>query len=382
MWINCLFRYWRNPHSAARVAGARPGTVRLRVEALEDRALPSSYTAASVSDLIADINAANQAGGANTITLVAGTTFALTAANATTADGSTGLPQIAANNDLTILGNGATIARSTAPGTPAFRLFDVAGTASLQLSNVTLQGGLALGPGGASSEGGAIYNQGTVDLKSVAVQGNIAQGSPGAFAGQTGQTAAGGGIYSAGALTLEGNSIVRNNQALGGNGVDGGTFYGRGGGGIGQAGGNGGDGLGGGIYVGAGTAVLNGVSLTGNTAQGGVGGQGGAGDRPGAGGNGGNGFGGGLDAAGGTVTLLNTSVTSNAAKGGADGQGGISMIRHYTGSNGNPGLGEGGGLYLDAAAVAFLDLFTQSNFKKNHASTSGANIDGSYTTYP
>ncbi len=61
---------------------AHRGT-RLVLEHLEDRTLPSSYTAASVSDLIADISAANTAGGANTITLTAPTTspYALTTAN-------------------------------------------------------------------------------------------------------------------------------------------------------------------------------------------------------------------------------------------------------------------------------------------------------------
>ena len=51
----------------------------------------ASYTAASVSALIADINAANTAGGANTITLTAPTTspYVLTAVNNST-DGATG----------------------------------------------------------------------------------------------------------------------------------------------------------------------------------------------------------------------------------------------------------------------------------------------------
>jgi hypothetical protein len=37
--------------------------------------VPSNFTAANVSQLIADINAANQAGSSNTITLLAGKTF-------------------------------------------------------------------------------------------------------------------------------------------------------------------------------------------------------------------------------------------------------------------------------------------------------------------
>ena len=58
----------------------RPGT-RLVLEPLEDRTLLTSYTAATVADLIADINAANKAGGTNTIALTAPTSspYVLTA---------------------------------------------------------------------------------------------------------------------------------------------------------------------------------------------------------------------------------------------------------------------------------------------------------------
>jgi hypothetical protein len=220
--------------------------------------LPSGYTAATVSDLIADINAANAAGGSNTITLVGGNTVTLTAVDNTT-NGATGLPVIAANDNLTIAGNGDSIARSTASGTPAFRLFDVAGGGSLTLANLTLQGGLAFGAG-ASAEGGAIYNQGTLLLNGVTVQNNSAQGS----AGQdysAGQSAAGGGIYSSGALTLQGCTI-QNNQVVGGQG--GSSHY--------SIGGTGGTASGGGIYVAGGTADLTNVLFSSNTAQGGDGG--------------------------------------------------------------------------------------------------------------
>src|SRR5262249_4435361 len=137
--------------TAARQSRRRSPPRRLCLERLEDRYLPSSYTAATVADLIHDINAANAAAGANTITLAAGTTFVLSAVDNTT-DGATGLPVIAANDNLTIAGNGDTIARSTQNGIPAFRLLDVAAAGSLTLTNLTLQGGLAFG-GGASAEG-------------------------------------------------------------------------------------------------------------------------------------------------------------------------------------------------------------------------------------
>src|SRR6516164_7949670 len=173
MWLSELYQGWRACSARAR---RRPTlhrrSRRLTLEQLEDRTVPSSFTAASVSDL----NAANAAGGANTITLVAGTTFTLTAVNNTT-DGATGLPVIAANDNLSIVGNGDVIQRSTASGTPTFRLFDVASGASLALTNLTLQGGVAVThnfpvPGVPTSfyslaAGGAIFNQGSLSLDGV-----------------------------------------------------------------------------------------------------------------------------------------------------------------------------------------------------------------------
>src|SRR5262249_58871788 len=110
----CLLAGAPQRHRQARAHRPRPPASRGRA---------SSYTASTVSDLIADVTAANAAGGANTVTLVAGTTFTLTAVDNTT-DGATGLPVIAAKDNLTIIGNGDVIARSTANGTPAFRLLD------------------------------------------------------------------------------------------------------------------------------------------------------------------------------------------------------------------------------------------------------------------
>jgi hypothetical protein len=222
----------------------------LTLERLEDRTLPSSVTASTVTDLIADIKAANLAGGANTITLSPGTKFTLTAVDNTT-DGATGLPVIAANDTLTITGNGDTIERSTVAATPAFRLLDVAAGASLTLNNLTLQGGLAFGDG-VSAEGGAIYNQGTLLLNGVTVQNNTAEG----YSGIAGGFASGGGIYSNGSMTLQGCTI-RNNQAIGGDGrsILGGP----------------GNGVGGGVIVAGGTASLFSTTVEQNTAKGGKG---------------------------------------------------------------------------------------------------------------
>jgi hypothetical protein len=322
------------------------------VEQLEDRTIPSTYTAGTVSDLIADINAANAAGGSNTITLVAGTKFKLTAVNNTT-DGPTGLPVIAANDNLTIVGNGDVLKRSTTRGTPNFRLLDVAPGASLTLQSLTLKGGVDVeGPFGVGLGGGAIYNSGgTLSLYGVTIQNNLV----------TGAGAEGGGIYSKdGSLTMQ-NCIVRDNQAIGYNGPKGNTGY---------------AGRGGGIYIQGGTASLSNVTLDSNIVQGGKGGKGGKTPNsveksfhhfgPG---DGGDGLGGGLYVASGSVTLLNTSLSNNSATGGVAG-----------GTTATDGLGKGGGLYIAALASVSLDDFTVANTINNTASVTDPNIYGSYST--
>jgi hypothetical protein len=323
----------------------------LCIEQLEDRTLPSSYTAFTVSDLIADVNAANAAGGSNTITLAASTTFTLTAVNNTT-DGATGLPVIAANDNLTIAGNGDTLQRSTASGTPAFRLLDVAARGSLTLQNLTLQGGWSIDQSGPGL-GGAILNQGALTLNGVTVQNNTAQSTDGLlYSG-----GAGGGIWSSGALTLAGCTI-QNNQALGG------TFQ------------NGLAANGGGLYVDGGTASLTNVILSGNTAQGGNGANGFQDPEqrhPYPPGNGGDGLGGGMYVAAGTVTLRLSTVSGNAANGGA---GGVSL----KGQTAQAGVGEGGGLYLASGTAVSLDSFTKANVTNNSASTTHPDIAGSFKT--
>jgi hypothetical protein len=357
-----FFPSWLGNHFRRKV-NARSPAVRLFVEQLEDRTLPSSYTAASVTELIADINAANRAGGSNSITLVAGKTFTLTTVN-NTADDSTGLPVIAANDNLAIVGNGDTIERNTAAATPAFRLFDVAAGASLTLTNLTLQGGRTW------TSGGAILNRGNLNLSAVTVQNNVAQGftTYGASPVGHGTPAAGGAIYTSGLLTAL-DSIIRNNQALGGQGGDAG---------YGTFGGQGGDAFGGGIYVVVGTVTLTRVTVSSNSAQGGNGGRGGSQlnnwDRGGfPGGDGGRAFGGGLYVGGGTVTLTDDSVVRNVAQGGAGGHGGHGKPN---GAQGHPGFGQGGGLDVDPAALVYIDLFTRANIKQNHASTSDSDSAG------
>jgi hypothetical protein len=329
MWFNQWYRSWRKqPRNRSPVgSGCLPRKhVRLTVEQLEGRTLLSSYLAATVSDLIADINAANAAAaGSNTITLTAPTTspYMLTTVDNTT-DGANGLPQIANKDNLTIVGNGDTIERSTASGTPAFRLFDVNNSGSLTLQMLTLQNGLAFGTGSAA-EGGAIYNQGTLVLSAVTLQGNVAQGCSLCIKND-GSPAAGGGVWSGRSMTLENGTLVQNNRAIGGYGEQASQL---------SHGTPGGDGSGGGLYIASGTAYLTGVSINGNLALGGQGGD--FSYRvPLA-----NAFGGGLYVACGTVNLSGDTVNNNQATANSD----IMVV----GTNGNTSYG--GGLYVAGGTV-------------------------------
>lgn len=323
----------------------RSKTFRPRLESLEDRSVPATFTAGSVSELVAAVAAANQAPEADVISLTPGATYTLTAPGENDGANSTALPSIkAAGGPLTIDGNGATLERSTAPVTPYFRLLAVDQGATLRVEDLTVQGGHV-----PFSSGGGILNLGTLVLVGVTVQNNRAGGGYG--------DRGGGGIYSSGSLTVQGGAI-RDNWAVGSTGSS--------------------VAAGGGVYVAGGTADLNSVVVTGNVAQGATGQAGQAG---------GTARGGGLYVAYGTVQLRNVSVTENRAVGGAGGSGYSYWVYDDHDARkkyrvvvpaGPDGEGIGGGLYIESGAVT-LDAFTVANIKRNTAST-GRNIFGPYTT--
>jgi hypothetical protein len=316
--------------------------------------VPCTGTGGGTDGLVAAIVSAD-AGGGGTINLTAGCNYSFSQpfTNTGTEDladwyGPAALPAIASS--VAIQGNGATISRSGAAGTPAFRLFFVGanpsaaatpswatpGAGTLALSNLTVAGGLAQGGnggggggGGALGAGGAIYNQGTVLLSSVTLSGNSALGGSLASSG-TGQ--GGGGM---------GQSATTNTGAGFGSGFVAPANA--------PKGGAGGDGLitaGGGGGAGFGTSETGGaagVTLVGTPGPGGGPQTGTAGDGElGAGANGGDGGGGGGGTSGGLL-----------AAGAAGGNYGLGGSGGASGGGGGGGVGAGGGGAANGAGGGF-----------------------------
>lgn len=423
MWLSSQMRNWRHRVSSFRRHSPRRKRPNYGppIEALECRVLLTAYSAATAADLIADINAANKAGGANTITLTAPTTspFIMSAVNNTT-NGPTALPVIKKGDNLTIVTENG----STSPGFGDVidaaghgRLFAVASGASLTLKNVTLQNGGLFGAG-VSAEGGAVFNQGTLVLDSVMVQGNTAAGFPGSNfqknkPGGTGADAAGGAIWSNGSLTVQNGTVLQNNMALGGDGSQ--TQSGTG---------AGGKAFGGGIYIAGGTADISATTLGAYSTQFGNRAQGGAGLNTSSNA-GGAAYGGAVYVAAGTVTLSGDTVGSalfgasgeiqNVAQGGTEPPGyagaGLAygggiyvaagnvtlmndvVVGNVAGTLFNGGTfveyldGYGGGIFIASGATVSSDSFTVTNTFDNSDSSginfgTTANIDGKYIILP
>ncbi|MFQ6044359.1 MAG: hypothetical protein ACE5PV_26200 [Candidatus Poribacteria bacterium] len=92
------------------------------------------------------------------------------AGNGSDDTGPNGLPCV--TSKIVINGNGATIERLRATGTPDFRIFEVTSTGNLTLYDLTIQNGRIVAPnggangGGGGSFGGGIFNNGgTVKLQ-------------------------------------------------------------------------------------------------------------------------------------------------------------------------------------------------------------------------
>ena len=252
------------------------------------------------------INAANAGPGAEVITFAPG----LVSGGPATISLLTALAAL--SSDMNITGPGSSllrIQRSTAGGTPDFRIFTVAAGASINISLLTVSNGRLASGNTGQDNGGGIHNSGTLILVNSDVSNNT-----GDF---------GAGIYNLGSLTIIDTSIS-NNSSIGGPGA----------GILSTGSGNilnitsstvANNTLGGGIFIGSGTATINNSTVSNNTTQGSGGGilSGGlpstilnitnttiTGNRADSPGNTG-GVGGGIERLVGTVTLRNTIVAGN-----------------------------------------------------------------------
>ena len=187
-------------------AGLAPRRAQLLVvESLETRALLATFTVLNTGDtgtgtLRAAIEQANLSPAQNSITFAPSVSGTITLTSA--------LPELTSN--ISISGPGPstlTIARSTAPGTPAFRIFYVAAGQDVTISGLTMTGGsssaIVLPESGSlirsgvntdgvgpisESAGGGIYNAGTLAITDCSIVGNSASDD-------VGVPGMGGGIY-------------------------------------------------------------------------------------------------------------------------------------------------------------------------------------------
>lgn len=359
-----------------------PPRVRLCLEALEDRLVPTTTTltvaAGDTATLIADINAANTSGTPTTINLTQ-STYDFTSANNNTF-GPNALPAITGN--ITINGNGAVLMRDPSLGqnTP-FRLFYVSGDqvasatgsqstsqpiGSLTLENVTLEGGLAEGGssgtgGGGLGAGGAIFNQGNLTLNGVTVEQSAAVGGSSGSgtattSGTIGTTPASAGTFGAGGA---GSSSGSGGAGSFGGGGGSGTTVGAGGFGAGAGTstlGGGGLGAGGAIFNMYGTTTLINTTLASNIAQGG--------------GNGASGYGGAVFNLDGTLNVTSSTIAYNEATGG-----GAVYNLSYGSTTNSAGTAQGVPSTVTLTNSILADSFAGSDLVNDeNSSTAGAAV--------
>src|SRR5205085_2120922 len=124
---------------------------------------PINVPAGQVPALVAAINTAESSPGPDVIKLEGGTYTLTTENNSDGGVGFNGLPVI--NSEITLVGNGATIQRSSAGGTPNFRIFYVDGSATFDVRDLTIRGGVEI-------QGAGIRNFGLTILTNCAITGN------------------------------------------------------------------------------------------------------------------------------------------------------------------------------------------------------------------
>jgi CSLREA domain-containing protein len=184
------------------------------------------------------------------------------------------------SKSLTISGPGAkqlAVRRSSAAGTPQFRIFHISNHSLVSISGLTISNGHPAAPGGAISNEDA-----NLTITGCIISGNAGKGGDG-----------GGGIYNTGTLTVTETTIADNSSQFGGGGVrtNSGdvTIINS------TISGNSTDSLGGGISIVAGTLTVSNSTIFGNSVT--------------------NGTGGGIFSYNCTVTITSSTISGNSAKG-------------------------------------------------------------------
>ncbi len=297
-------------------------------------ACPPGSVDISASDTTALITAITDANGTPEADTICLTNSAYTfTTHHNTSNGPNALPAI--TSDITIIGNGATLARS---GSNNFRFFMVESTGTLTLEDVTLTNGNP----GSGYRGGNIRTHGTLTLNGVVLS--------------YGNSAYGGGLYatSGGSVTVEDSTITANTGTNGGGAyIDSGTAdftdtaitYNTGSSGA-------------GIFTNTGTTVtLHNITIAYNTASG---------------------WGGGIHNRGVLMVSAaegetNSSISNNTGSNGAGiSNNGGSATFIYTNIDGNTSTGSlGGGLHIPSGTVTIGVL---TNVRFNSSVTSGGGI--------
>ena len=282
------------------------------------------------------ITAANTRSGAESITFAP----ALTSGGAANIILVTALPDL--SSEISIFGPGAnrlTVARSSAGGTPNFRILSVQGGGTVAIYDLTIASGWL-----PNSVGGNIFNNGILLLTNCMVNG----GSTGFGVGT------GGGIFNnSGAILTLNNTTMTQNSANGGGAIlNAGTLTMIDSKLLSNVSNTGG---GGGIYS-SGTITLSNSMVSGNFAQGA-------------------GAGAGIFNNGGTATLTNSTISGNTAGNGAGGifNGGNLTLTNSTVS-GNSSANIAGGLYCGAGTITLLNSTVTNN--RSDSNNFGAETGG------
>ncbi|MCK6191119.1 Ig-like domain-containing protein [Pseudomonas sp. EYE_354] len=266
------------------------------------------------------------------------------------------------DKNITIDGdlNNDNVADVTLDGQYRTQILQVTSGTTATLDGLVITRGMAAGNGGNGgddalvSQGGGIYNAGTLTLRNVTVTANAASGGGGG-GGVTPQYAGGGG---GGGGAITGGTGGKGGDTLNSTGGNGTAGQGGAGGGFFNIGGRGGSttgGAGGAAYPGYSTGSAGGTASSGGLSIGGGGGGDGYDDIGGAGGGA---VGGIYNDTGATLRIIgNSTISNNVGAGGGGGGGGAGGSYLQAGGAGGVGVGaiwNKGSILMTAANFAAL----------------------------